>query len=753
MTILKINNFTGMTPRLPADRLPDGAAQHAENCNFAHGELRSLKGPASTISTTGEVRSLFTDNGARFYAWPTDTRAYLAPTIDDTFDRVYYNTDGQGLRVAQMSAAYSAVSNPRPPAQSWKVGVTQPTVTLGLTRGGMDQWGDTPATPKIYAVRKLAGAEVARQEATIVTLQSTWEAYTVSIGDFLDGTSAGAPAGVPVAPVEGWIEGPDSIVLYLPNTIYDSGDESNVLYPKGANFFGPGLWRVNASGDIVVRASAGHSFPTFIFGWGSGPSGAQYKGHLYSIMADLFAAIQDGSAGDPAPSTDATQALTDTDLSFVLHVVDADDNPIYTTDVTRYVEAGGNYVVYIEYPVQDRTNVVFTTTFENTWGEESAPSPPAAVELLPYHTVRIEQTYAPEADEQTIAGFNIYRTYPGSNTEFIKANPALVTTKEGENWVTTLPPGGRPPTATALLSTEWDPPPADLHSLTYAGNGFFAGASGKDLRCSEPYRPHAWPYFMTFPNTIVGIIEVEGGLLVTTTAQPYLVYGAHPEQMSMQALNAEQAGVTNKAMTRVRGSAIYASNDGLVSVSSGQASLESSQQLFTRDDWRTRYGSVFQTLHLGAWDGYVIGVSGADNFILRMDEAPGFSLFDITGQTVLGSAVVATTDEVYLLYSNGFAQFGQGSYLPMTWQGRINEYPRPVFFGAGIAKYSGTISVVLTDADSGASHTVALPADKTDHHFRLPTMSPSKRWEATISGTGIVQYVEFGASFAELQNG
>jgi len=754
MTILKINSFTGMIPRSPPDRLPEGAAWYAENCNFAHGELRSLAGPAPRIPTTNPIRALFTDDGLRFYAWAVPTRAYLAPTIDDTFNRVYFNSDGQGLRVAQMNDAYLALNNPRPPAQSWAAGAARPTAEPEITLTGTTAWAqDTGATPRITAICRLAGAEVSRQVLDIATTNTAWQNYTVDLGGFSCGSDESG-SGTPVAPVNGWIDGPDSCIIYLVNDVYPENESPDLLFVRGANFFGPGLWRVKSDGSIGTRASTGANFPA-TQPLGFAPSGVQYKGRLYSNTADLFTAIQDGSASTPAPTTAAEQALTGGEMTALFEVVGTDGAILYSGPASISGTA-----VTVEYQTQDKITISYATTFENTWGEESAPSDPVTVDVFPFQSILVKQAYTPLAGSRPIAGMNLYRTYPGNNSEYLKANTVPRTEQIDGKWAildTTVAPN----TSINLVTAEWDAPPSNLHNLTYAGNGYFAGASGKDLRFSEPYRPHAWPYFMTFSHAIVGVIAVEGGLLVTTTAQPYLVYGAHPEQMSQQGLNAEQAGISGRSMAKVQGNAIYASNDGLVAVSGGNADLASSQQLFTREDWRSRYKSAFRNMHLGAWDGCLIGVIDPDypsatflsgDFIVRLDEAPGFSRFNLD-EDLLATAVSATTDEFYMLYHNGFAEFGVGADLPMTWRSRIYEYPRFVSFAAGIVKYAGTITLLIVDSDRGVSHTVVLPADKTEHHFRLPSMSPSKRWEMTVTGTGRVQYIELGSSFAELQNG
>ena len=150
------------------------------------------------------------------------------------------------------------------------------------------------------------------------------------------------------------------------------------------------------------------------------------------------------------------------------------------------------------------------------------------------------------------------------------------------------------------------------------GNGFFVVGAGKDLVFSEPYRPHAWPYRMTLPHGIVGIVAIEGGILVTTQAQCYLVSGAHPTQMSQQLLPVEQAGWSSMAMARIEGAAVFASNDGLVSVYGGQPSIKESQSLFMRADWRSRYGSARLNMRLAHHDGRVLETEIAQSSGNRM---------------------------------------------------------------------------------------------------------------------------------------
>lgn len=267
----------------------------------------------------------------------------------------------------------------------------------------------------------------------------------------------------------------------------------------------------------------------------------------------------------------------------------------------------------------------------NIWGEESAPSAPVIFDKRIGQQATYTVAHTPTAGQQALQGIHFYRTYPSleGTADYFLVNPTPAAISGGVASYIDLT--SAPASTTTLTSTAWDAPPAVPSNLTYVGNGFFVVGAGKDLVFSEPYRPHAWPYRMTLPHGIVGIVAIEGGILVTTQAQCYLVSGAHPTQMSQQLLPVEQAGWSSMAMARIEGAAVFASNDGLVSVYGGQPSIKESQSLFMRADWRSRYGNARLNMRLAHHDGRVLGLidpsypiaSTAEAFLLRLDEAAG----------------------------------------------------------------------------------------------------------------------------------
>lgn len=719
MTTLSIRKFNGMIPRLPPERLPDGAAEYAKNCDFSYGELRSLKGPGATKAVTRAVRSLFTDNGSRFFTWDVPTRAYLAPTIDDTWGRVYYNSEGQGLRVAQKSLMLT--TNPQGPTTSYKVGVKPPS-----TGGSVKIKGG--ANYRVMAQLIVDGAVFREEDVTnTVTVLEEWALYRVAVPA---GFTATIMEAQPISPsVSGWITVPKD----ASGTWIDPA--SNV--EMSGNVVG-GAWEINENGHVRV---GGLTYDTV--------QQVLYNGKTYAPASTLFAALENGEAAKDGTSVSLRFSTTlwrvlDGSVFFdgFMPHADGDAPNTYKLTVPDFVKG-------------DLVTVAVLATAVNAIGEESIPYGPEILEYRNNGTevLELQVSYTQDPDEVPVSGINFYRTYPGfSNTDYFLINSTPITFAGGTSTYTDNTT--TPWTTTTLQTADWDRPPSDLKYLTYAGNGAFCGASGKDLCFSEPFRPHAWPYRMLFPHDIVGIVEVEGGVLVTTTAQPYFVYGSHPEQMTQQALNAEQAGVGYRSMARLSGSAVYASNDGLVMASGGQASIKESQQLFTRNNWRDAYKAHFDKLALSAWDGALIGVvdgvSGS-NFIMRLDESPSYALLDVPGKTIHGVGISQTTDQMGLLFNDGFAEFGVGAALSLEWKSRIHEFPMPVSFGACIVRHDGSFSVEF-HKDGSLIHTQAITGS-AESAFRLPSAGSGKRWQVRITGTGTVKSVELGASFAELKNG
>lgn len=125
MAIIAFNNFGGEIPAAPAAQLPEHCAQYALNCDFTSNILEPLKA-GNLIKTFPALptKSIYTEDGIKFFTWSTDVRPFKGPIIDDLYSRVYY-LNGSTATVAQWS---TATINGGTPATSYVVGVPTPTV-------------------------------------------------------------------------------------------------------------------------------------------------------------------------------------------------------------------------------------------------------------------------------------------------------------------------------------------------------------------------------------------------------------------------------------------------------------------------------------------------------------------------------------------------------------------------------------------------------------------------------------------------
>jgi len=99
MPTLVLSNFTGITPRLGAQYLPDNAAQKAVNAKLFSGEIRPWMKPVEEyVPVNPNAISIFKMNGpgntSKWLEWVKDTDVVRGPVVDETDYRIYYSEDG-----------------------------------------------------------------------------------------------------------------------------------------------------------------------------------------------------------------------------------------------------------------------------------------------------------------------------------------------------------------------------------------------------------------------------------------------------------------------------------------------------------------------------------------------------------------------------------------------------------------------------------------------------------------------------------
>lgn len=254
-------------------------------------------------------------------------------------------------------------------------------------------------------------------------------------------------------------------------------------------------------------------------------------------------------------------------------------------------------------PQQTATSYVYT--FVNDLGEESAPSPASAVVLRDAGSTVTVTTPIIANPDYSIVAKRIYRAVTGaSGTVFLQvaeiplATAAYDDLKNDQELNIVLP------------SDEWDLPPSDLRGIIALPNGIMAGFRANQLCLSAQNQPHAWPvgYRLNTDYEIVGIGAIDTTIVIATKGFPYIASGSSPGSYSMSKIEVPQAGASKRSIAYLRGlGVVFASPDGLISVSGPGQVRNITDGLFTREQW--------QALHPAS----IIGIAHDDRYFMFYD--------------------------------------------------------------------------------------------------------------------------------------
>lgn len=253
-----------------------------------------------------------------------------------------------------------------------------------------------------------------------------------------------------------------------------------------------------------------------------------------------------------------------------------------------------------------------------------------------------------------------------------------------------------------------------LRGLTGMANGIMAGFVDNYVAFSEAYTPYAWPieYQIPVEYPIVGLCAFGQSLLVGTMANPYIMSGADPANISSVKLSQSQKCVSPRSMVAAMGGVFYASPDGYCFVG-GQDVEVVTAGLFAKEEWQAlRPETIFAAVHdsvLYFWftdDADVLGCYGLDMTARKLTR------HNPNGATAAFEDVV--TDAVYVANSRGviplFASAGRqlGRWVssrvtlsmqqPLAWVRVLADFPGPPvtvrWFADGVLRHEVALSSV-----------------------------------------------------------
>lgn len=387
----------------------------------------------------------------------------------------------------------------------------------------------------------------------------------------------------------------------------------------------------------------------------------------------------------------------------------------------------------------------YVYTNVTSWGEESAPSPAATVDVYPQQAAVLTSLQGPPSGAYNVTSKRLYRTSTGAsgtNYYFVAEIPAANDTYRDTVLSENL--------GEALSSLSWLPPPAGLEGLTALPNGLMAGFVGYDVYLCEPFRPYAWPteYSQSVDSPIVGIAAMQQNALILTKGSPYLMNVVDPASSTLQRLDINQACVSRRSIAPFGNGVLYASPDGLVYVGTDGSNVVT-QNWFTRSDWQ----SLNPTLMHGAqYDGryygfYYVDAGNKGGFIFDPNTHNGtFTFHDFYADACYVDLV---QDALFLSVDATIYKWdADTSKCTYTWRSKVFPTPKPSNFSAAQVIASDYTDVTLRFYVDGALKFTISPTSQEP--FRLPSGFLGVRFEVEVVGTSSVLAVHMAETMTEI---
>jgi hypothetical protein len=350
----------------------------------------------------------------------------------------------------------------------------------------------------------------------------------------------------------------------------------------------------------------------------------------------------------------------------------------------------------------------YVYTFVNEWGEESAPSPasdPLTGDIAgTWALTGLETAFTGGLTPNPLAKVRIYRTVVGTASvdyRFVtELDPPTATyndvgdgTPDAGGYITSV---DQIALNEPLPSLGWTTPPNGLRGLVNMANGIMVGFVGRDLYFSEPYRPHTFPieYQVSVDSEIVGLGVYQSGVVVCTTANPYVATGTHPRSISLTRLDDVEPCLSQRSIVNSIDGVLYASQNGLIMVNQSGA-FNVTEPLMTRNEWRAEYSP--STSRSAADGSRILTFTTASVGWLFSPAEPLGQIVNLSGfSDVTGVQTDPFTGEAYIIARDVVFLWNPNTTIPQsyTWRSKEFELPKPVNMGAYRLQYQDVIGEV-----------------------------------------------------------
>jgi hypothetical protein len=398
----------------------------------------------------------------------------------------------------------------------------------------------------------------------------------------------------------------------------------------------------------------------------------------------------------------------------------------------------------------------YVYTYVNDQGREGPPSNPSNIVFSnddEFITLTANLT-VPAADINKV---RVYVAATGGTFNFLLENNIPDTSIDVTSNVFGAP----------IETTLFSAPPDGMLGVVAMANGILAGYLDNNLYFSQPYQSHAWPedYIKPMDYPIKGLAAIGNMLFISTEGYPVIAIGNDPAFMTFNKLGAIQANVSDRSMVDMGIGAMYASKDGIVLLSGGEAVMISDGILservyqlmvpssihayFYRDKYIGFYASG-QSGTITAETGEKIPGSGA--FILDPKRRT-VTFTDVTCDTafsdkVTGKLFLARNETAGFTGVSTLYEWNEGTTnLTQAWTSKPVQTAPMAFSVARIwsKRYPITFQLIV---DGVSRMTQAINNTAV---FRLPSGFLGREWQIRVSGDAYVNGVFLATDPEELK--
>jgi hypothetical protein len=224
-----------------------------------------------------------------------------------------------------------------------------------------------------------------------------------------------------------------------------------------------------------------------------------------------------------------------------------------------------------------------------------------------------------------------------------------------------------------LSTSTFSVPPDALKSIIALKNGSLAGYAGRRVYFSEPFLPHAWPYWYSIDANIRGLGLIGSIIVVLTDENVYLMEG-QPEAITQQKFPSRYPCVSTRGIVSCESGVFFPSNEGIALVTYDGVILYSYDYI-NKDQYNLNYSP--SSIRAEYYNNKYFAYHGGGGFVFDTREK---TLSGITDPLLVSAVHVSLVDdELYFIAfgdddnPNALYKFQgnkDGTYLQYTYRSK-----------------------------------------------------------------------------------